>query len=251
MKFGGNLVNQVKSLAKRSRMLDGLYSNFIFFKTVPGKDLLSLVKDVRKLKLILAVRPYTLLPYPRLSALYELAYRLERDKKSGSFVECGVCNGGSAAAIAAVTKGNNRHVWLFDSWEGWPEPDEKDFTDMQHAKKGGCLGSEEKTRELLFKRLKLDSTRVHLVKGFFSDTLPRKEIGTIALLHLDCDLYESVRFCLESLYDDVIEGGCIVIDDYGCWKGCKDAVDEFIERRKLKVDLVKVDSEGVYFRKAS
>lgn len=53
----------------------------------------------------------------------------------------------------------------------------------------------------------LDSARVHMVKGWFADTLPRKEIGKIALLHLDCDLYESVKFCLEKLYDDIIEGG--------------------------------------------
>jgi O-methyltransferase len=97
----------------------------------------------------------------------------------------------------------------------------------------------------------LDSTRVHLVKGWFADTLPKREIVPIALLHLDCDLYESVKLCLEQLYDDVIKGGCIVIDDYGCWEGCQKAVNEFIERRNLKVELIKVDYEGVYFHKES
>ncbi len=95
----------------------------------------------------------------------------------------------------------------------------------------------------------LDSARVHMVKGWFTDTIPISEVGAIALLHLDCDLYESVKFCLEHLYDNVIEGGYIVIDDYGYWSGCKAAVDEFIKYRNLKVELIRVDSQGVYFYK--
>lgn len=103
----------------------------------------------------------------------------------------------------------------------------------------------------MFRRLKLDETRIHLVKGWFSDTLPVTDTGEIALLHLDCDLYQSVKFCLETLYDKVVEGGCIVIDDYGYWSGCKKAVDEFIHNRDLKVKIIKVDSQGVYYFKKS
>jgi O-methyltransferase len=249
---------RLRSLAKRSQLIVKLYrwsSRWSrFLRTIPGKDLLNLGKDIKKTKLILTVKPYTLLNYPKLSNLYELACRFEKAKIGGSFVECGVYNGGSAAIVAAAAKQNiNRHVWLFDSWEGFPDPSGIDFNWHEEfiPKKGGCLGSEEKVRELLFRRLQLDSTRVHLVKGWFADTLPKKEIGTIALLHLDCDLYESVKFCLEQLYDNVIKGGCIVIDDYGYWEGCKEAVTEFIECRNLKVELIKVDDEAVYFYKAS
>lgn len=113
------------------------------------------------------------------------------------------------------------------------------------------LGYEEKVRELLFKKLKLDNKVIHLVKGWFNDTLPihKNDIGKIALLHLDCDWYESVKICLEELYDSVIEGGFIFIDDYGHWRGCKKAVDEFIKERDLKIELVKSDYTGVYFQK--
>lgn len=48
-----------------------------------------------------------------------------------------------------------------------------------------------------------------------------------------------------------LRGGYIVIDDYGYWSGCKKAVDEFIKYRNLKVDLIRVDSQGVYFLKKS
>lgn len=84
---------------------------------------------------------------------------------------------------------------------------------MEKAAKGGISSSIEKVRELLFRRLCLDNARVHLVKGWFADTLLKSEVGAIALLHLDCDLYESTKYCLENLYNSVVQGGCIVIDD--------------------------------------
>ncbi len=254
MKSDNSLIRRLKNLAKKSQLIVTLYSWFQLLRTIPVRDFLNLGKNIRKTRSILTVKPYTLLNYTKLSTLYELAERFERAEISGSFVECGVYNGGSAAIMAAVAKNNiNRHVWLFDSWEGWPEPDERDYNNYIEMvpRKGGCLGSEERVRDILFRRLQLDSDRVHLVKGWFDDTLPRKETGTIALLHLDCDLYESVKCCLEQLYDDVIDGGCIVIDDYSCWEGCKEAVTEFIDRRKLKAELIKVDFEGVYFYKES
>ena len=54
---------------------------------------------------------------------------------------------------------------------------------------------------------------------------------------------------MEKLYDDVINGGCIFIGDYRYSKGCQEAVDEFINRRNLKVELIKVDYEAAYFYK--
>lgn len=215
-----------------------------------------LIKDfakIRKISLVLSVAPYTSLPYPRLSKLYEIATNLERERIDGSFVECGVCNGGSAGIIAKVADRNkNRNVWLFDSWEGLPEPTEDDtsYTGEQ-GEKGMALGSEAKVRELMFKNLKLNNNKVHLVKGWFNDMVRphKKGIGNIALLHLDCDWYESVKFCLEELYDDVIKGGFIVIDDYGYWRGCKKAVDEFVENRNLNSRIKRIDFSGVYFQK--
>jgi hypothetical protein len=69
------------------------------------------------------------------------------------------------------------------------------------------------------------------VKGWFEDTLfaSKGEIGSIALLHVDCDWYESVRLVLAELYDQIVPGGVIAIDDYYAWLGCRKAVDEFFD----------------------
>lgn len=198
-------------------------------------------------------RPYALMDYSTMSALYERACYFKKVKTSGNFVECGVRNGGSAAIIAATAKKDfDRHVWLFDSWEGFPETEDFDINFFgKKAEKGAALGSEETVRYLLFSELKLDKDRVHLVKGWFTDTLPITDVGPIALLHLDCDLYKSIKFCLEQLYDNIIDGGYIYVDDYRSYKGCKKAVDEFINRKNLKVKLIEYGEYGKFFRKES
>jgi O-methyltransferase len=221
-----------------------------FLRSIPWTELIRLPK----VTLILTVKRYTLLSYARLSALYEIGSWLEQKQVGGAFVECGTWNGGSAAVLASVARRNRgRHVWLFDSWQGMPEPtrDDVSYTGKPGVK-GMTQSSEQTARNLLFARLGLDQSRVHLGRGWFEETIPgaRDTIGRIALLHVDCDWYESVRFCLETLYDRVVDGGFVVVDDYGHWKGCQKAVDEFRERRGISTELVRVDYTGVFFRKA-
>jgi len=226
-----------------------LYIRARFISKIPPRDFL----DARRTKLFLAVEPYTMLPYCRMSGIHEAALLLEKEGVRGSFVECGVWNGGSAGILASVARGNEkRHTWLFDSWEGLPQPGEHDVNcSGRKGEKGMSAGREEVVRKLLFGKLKLDEKRIHLVRGWFDTTIPRskEKIGEIALLHLDCDWYESVRCCLEELYDAVVPGGYIFIDDYGEWRGCQKAVDEFIEERGLKLDLTFLDYAAVWARK--
>lgn len=221
-----------------------------FMWSIPKKEFIHL----SKMKLILTVkRGYSMLSYARLSALYEIGSWLERRRVRGSFVECGVWNGGSSAVLGSVARrSGERNVWLFDSWEGMPDATEEDVACTgKRGAKGMTRGSEETVRELLFGRLGLDRARVHVVRGWFNETVPSaaNAIGEIALLHLDCDWYESVKFCLETLYDRVVDGGYIVVDDYGHWKGCRKAVDEFRDRRGITGELVRVDYSGAFFGK--
>jgi asparagine synthase (glutamine-hydrolysing) len=63
-------------------------------------------------------------------------------------------------------------------------------------------------------------------------------------LHVDGDWYESVKVCLESLYDKVSPGGVIQFDDYAHWAGARKAVDEFLARRGVCSKLLKLDFAG-------
>jgi O-methyltransferase len=69
------------------------------------------------------------------------------------------------------------------------------------------------------------------------------------LLHIDGDWYESVKVCLDALYDRVVPGGIIQFDDYGYWKGARKAVDEFMAKREIKVPLKRLDYSGRSLRK--
>ena len=59
----------------------------------------------------------------------------------------------------------------------------------------------------------------------YEKNLPEK----ISILRLDTDWYSSTKKELEILYPRLVKGGVLIIDDYGSWKGCKQAVDEFFE----------------------
>ncbi|MBT5185842.1 MAG: hypothetical protein HOH19_00875 [Kordiimonadaceae bacterium] len=56
--------------------------------------------------------------------------------------------------------------------------------------------------------------------------------------------------CLENLYELVADGGFIIIDDYGDFKGCRDAVSDFFRDRGMP-QLTHVDSNCVFFRKVA
>jgi O-methyltransferase len=69
---------------------------------------------------------------------------------------------------------------------------------------------------------------VHFVEGKVEDTIPDRAPEEIAILRLDTDWYESTRHELTHLYQRLAPGGVLIIDDYGTWKGSKDATDEFV-----------------------
>ena len=136
--------------------------------------------------------------------------------------------------------GARRRLWLFDTFEGMPPPSASDpdraIADLYT---GMFRGSYDEVRVLLERLHILEDSR--MVKGMFQETLPTAEVEAIAVLHLDGDWYESILVCLEHLYDRVSPGGVIQFDDYGHWEGARKAVDEFLDRRSMRVPLSRLD----------
>jgi hypothetical protein len=191
------------------------------------------------------VRRRTMCSNARLRGLYHgVKYVVDRGI-AGDFVECGCALGGSAALIGLTLRQlhASRRLWLFDTFEGLPAPTVHD-PDFEVASMftGTCMGTLEEVRDL-FRQLKIEN-EVQFVKGLFQQTLPAAGLSQIALLHLDGDWYESVKCCLENLYDKVVPGGVIQIDDYGYWKGSRKAVDEFMAARRIHAPLRKLDYSG-------
>ncbi|MDO8577349.1 MAG: TylF/MycF/NovP-related O-methyltransferase, partial [Candidatus Wildermuthbacteria bacterium] len=174
-----------------------------------------------------------------------------------------VWKGGAAALMAQASKEaqSRRKIWLFDSFEGLPEPTKEDGVvartyarDRDSGRLASiqkCVGPLEDVQRLFFSVLKFNPEDIYFGKGWFQDVLPREKqsVGPIAVLRLDADWYESTKCALENLYDSVVEGGYILIDDYGHWEGCKKAVDEFLRNRNIPAKLIPIDYAGVYFKK--
>lgn len=251
----------IKSFARRYPFLVDLYYSLDFIK----KDFLQNLFSIPKFLLFLRVRSYTMVSYERLSNAYELAQAVEAQKLPGAFVECGVWKGGSVSLMAYVAEKaqSGRDIWLFDSFEGLPEPtpeDGKVAADYSSSRQSGnlvsigkCVGPLEDVRRLFFSVLKLRGKNIHIEKGWFQHTLPeaRKRMGNIAILRMDADWYESTKCILENLFDSVVPEGYVIIDDYGHWEGCKKAVDEFLRQRGVAANFKNIDDTGVYFQKQS
>ena len=160
----------------------------------------------------------------------------------GDIVECGTSVGHGILlwALLCDLAHVDRTVWGFDSFSGFPEPTAADGRpDGSQAIQRGKY----RTPPEIVQRVLTDGgvsphrlrDRVRIIKGFFDDSLSEHQ-GAIAILHLDCDLYDSYRTCLEALYDKVSRGGLILFDEYrdDNHPGCRRAVDEFFRDKPEK-----------------
>ena len=81
--------------------------------------------------------------------------------------------------------------------------------------------------------------------------MPSAPIESIALLRIDGDLYESTRDALAALYRRVSGGGFVIVDDYHCIAGCRQAVDGYRQRECVTAPLERIDWTGVFWQKPS
>lgn len=158
----------------------------------------------------------------------------------GDIVECGVSIGHGTLLFLLLNEyvGVERTYWGFDSFEGFPDPLEKDGSTPITGKGYWANPPETVMKVLRDGRIPEDviNRRVRLGRGWFQDTLPKYN-GQIALLHLDCDLYESYKLALETLYEKVAPGGIIMFDEYNDqrWPGATKAIDEFFSDKPEQV----------------
>ena len=201
--------------------------------------------EVRDLPAVLrSIRPFSMISDAWLTDLARLVQTVLIHDIPGDFVECGVWRGGAAFLMAELLRRvgvRDRKVWLFDSFEGLPPPAAVDGpAARRYAAEtadpyyyDNCRVALEDVQATA-RQLGL-TDYIEFVKGWFDQTLPaqRERVGPIAVLRLDCDWHASVRCCLDNLYDSVVDGGFIALDDYFHIDGCALAVHEFLGERHL------------------
>ncbi len=206
-----------------------------------------------------AVKNYTMTSPERVSALIDSVRYVIKNNIEGAFVECGVWKGGSAMTVALTLKSLgivDRDIYLFDTFEGMPEPGQSDIS----------IGGDKATDTFNRLRLNDDSSawcfspinevienmnitgypaeRIKLIKGKVEETVPANMPSIISLLRLDTDWYDSTKHELINMYPVLTKNGVLIIDDYGFWQGAKKAVDEYIESNSLSLYLHRVDDTG-------
>ncbi len=252
----GATVEAIEMLKEEMRLYpQNSKAGVLLRELLDGKSVLHKGPGIELAEVFDVISPFTMLSVERLEALLNGAKRVCRDNIKGNFVECGVAAGGSSALLAwAIKKYSKspRCIYCFDTFEGMPEPGALDTHAHTPAQKTGwgegtCAAPLE---SLMSAASALGvSDLIRPVKGLFQETLPqkRKEIGPVALLHLDGDWYDSTCAILENLYDQTSPGAYLQVDDYGYWDGCRKAIDEFEQRRGLSFDRHKIDGTGIWF----
>lgn len=205
------------------------------------------------------VKAFTMTSNERLVSLSRSIDYIHENNIEGDIVECGVWRGGSMMLVARkllLLGSAKRKLFLFDTFEGMPPPDDVDVGwDKMTAKErllnedkfeganAWCYSTIGEVKGNLFKT-NYPKENLVFVRGKVEDTLPYADVNKVALLRLDTDWYSSTKHELEHLFDKLVFGGILIIDDYGHWQGSKKAVDEFIKERGLLLFLNRIDYTG-------
>lgn len=204
-------------------------------------------------------RPYTMTSIERMYAVYKAAQHVSKAGIPGAFVECGTWRGGSSmvGALALVSLNDtNRELWLYDTFSGMAEPTTRDRRRSDGAAALPRWKEYQRASHNEWDFATLEDVRMNLVgtgypeanmrfiQGRVEDTIPGAAPEKISILRLDTDWYESTLHNLIHLYPRLASGGVLIVDDYGHWQGCREAVDEYLSSNGIHLLLNRIDYTG-------
>lgn len=174
----------------------------------------------------------------------------------GQIVECGVFKGASFIRLAAfreILEGQaSRKLVGFDAFGKFPRPDgtvDQEFVQKFESFAGEGISEEELESVLEYKQ----AGNYELVAGNILETLPaycqeHPELK-IALLHIDVDVHDATVCILENLFERIVPGGVLMLDDYGTIDGETRAVDAFLAGTDYKIEKLPYSPTPAYIRK--
>lgn len=205
--------------------------------------------------IIREVRPWTMTSAERIYALIQAVRYVSASGIAGAIVECGVWKGGSMAAVAKTLlqmPDVSRDLYLFDTFEGMTEPTARDVdysgkeaSDVLVEDVGSrCADAPlERVKEVLY-GTGYPREKIHFIQGKVEETIPASAPGSISLLRLDTDWYASTRHELIHLFPRLSRAGVIIIDDYGHWRGSRQACGEYFTQNRIPILLNRIDYTG-------
>ena len=186
-----------------------------WFSTDPSSDFYRLVQSVRAGG-----------PLAKSADRCYMLYQLSRSclRLDGDWAECGVHTGGTAHLLSLVVGGRPRPLHLFDTFVGMPNvaSAQRDYHAPGDFSDTSLHDVKSRLRNFPF---------VVLHPGLMPDTFD--EVATVqsySFVHVDVDIYPSVRACCEWFWPRLRPGGMVVFNDYGIYPyryAARAAVDEF------------------------
>jgi O-methyltransferase len=240
------------------------FFRYVYFKIKSLIEVPFIDKKKReKNKIIFQSLPYSMAGHKALENCFDMTVYVNKKNLIGDICEFGVARGGCALAIALtdrqINKELSRKIFLFDSFEGLPAPDEKkDFDErgiigkaIFPLRKGSLNYKVKEVKYLFYKKFNFNKDKIIFVKGFFEKTAKdtKDKVGDISILRLDGDWYNSVFIPLVFYYEKVTKGGVIIIDDYRTCIGASNAIKDFEMKINTKFKLKNYSKGGVYFFK--
>ncbi len=224
----------------------------------PGKRIVPVDVDKDFIEIHKRAQPFSMVSPERLYATHQAIKYAEENNIEGDVVECGVWKGGNSMVMAITLLNCNsqqRNIYMYDTYEGMVEPGIKDIDfrgrhskgDWQKHQSSGvnnwCYSPLEDVRKNMAST-GYPMEKIHFIKGKVQDTIPAEIPDKIAVLRLDTDWYDSTHHELVHLFPRLSEKGVLLIDDYGHWKGQREAVDEFFADHKFKPLFSRTDYSG-------
>ena len=173
--------------------------------------------------------------------IIRLAFKYVGDERVyGDYFEFGVYKGRTFTyAFHAINREkHNCLLYAFDSFKGFPEPDNIDKV-FERFKEGEASSGQEYFMRYLRKH-KVDINLVTVVPGWFDDTLTqqtREKLGLkrASVIYIDCDMHKSTVPVLAFIRPLLQDGTVLLFDDWFCYradpgKGQRRAVSEWLER---------------------
>ena len=249
----------IKNLAKSVLKSDTGYKFFrkFYYLSVEMDQMFPDVEDEFK-ELKAKCQPFTMTTVESLYYTYRSVKHVIENNIPGDFIECGVWKGGNTMMVALTLeklKVTDRKIYLYDTFEGMSAPTEKDISykdedakvEWSESQKDShnewCYSSLDEVKQNLYSTGYPEDNLI-FVKGKVEDSIPGTIPDQIAILRLDTDWFESTYHELIHLYPLLNKGGFLIIDDYGYWKGAREAVDKYFKDNDVKIFMNRLDNSA-------
>lgn len=215
-----------------------------------SKDLLlqrEMIADQDFLNSYQIVKNRTMLGVEVLYDLYNSVRFLDKNNIEGSIIEIGTWNCGALALCGLITN-LDRELIGFDTFEGHPEPESYEI-DIRGANmldrwkvfnnnNEEWCGADYLESQSWLRKLFPKTPRFQLIKGNFNETFSSVDVSDLALLRIDIDWYKESKLALETFWPLLKTGGILILDDYGHHPGQRQAADEFLKDKFIKLNHI-------------